>query len=148
MKRRILGAAIASATAPFSVMVFLTVLDLFLQGDGQPLWGRGNFINIIPYGFIALFLFAIPLALLALIGGLLGLALERLGFLSPLPYIVCGALTGLGFLVFVMEGSLLPPDNWPGFAICLSGALCGWIYWRIALRGRSPDGSADCKRGV
>ena len=55
-----------------------------------------------------------------------------------------GAGVGLSFfgLIQLLPGTTMNIGFWPLlFAlldILLSGALCGWIYWRIAIR-RTPE---------
>jgi hypothetical protein len=51
-------------------------------------------------------------------------------------YVGGGALIGLAFIIFVYQGSSLSSavDKRNAlFFICI-GVVCGWIYWRIAIR--------------
>lgn len=137
MRRHIMGALAATVAAPSLVMFFMTWVDLFVQGDGQPIWGRGGFVNIIPFGILALFSLWLPLLVLACISLPLGLVLERVGCRSRLPFVICGSLVGLGFTIFFIGWSGLDVRFVKEDLVLLtglpSGAICGWIYWRIAI---------------
>lgn len=141
MRRRILGAVASAAASPFLMMFFLTWVDLVVQGDGQPIWGRGGFVNIPLFGILALLLLWAPLLLLAAIAFVLGSILQRAGFRSAMTCAASGAPIGLVFLFLLATSG--PPEPFSTFdwlallSGAASGTVCGWIYWRIAI-GRTP----------
>jgi hypothetical protein len=85
-------------------------------------------------GLGEVFLNAFPISLLlALIG-------RYFRWCAPWIYLVAGAITGVGFNLLTngwhVYGSLL---SWPMVPISIViGALCGWIYWRIAMGSKRP----------
>ncbi|GEO16202.1 hypothetical protein [Microvirga aerophila] len=84
-------------------------------------------------GLGEVFLSAFPISLL------LALAERYFRWRAPWIYLVAGAITGVGFTLLTNDwhfpGS---PFRQPIFPLTVViGAVCGWIYWRIATGGRT-----------
>ncbi|MCG7394640.1 hypothetical protein MHY87_17180 [Microvirga sp. ACRRW] len=90
---------------------------------------------MLTFGSLGLLIYGLPLILAFSIAALIlhAIKAER----SALP--VClGSLIGLCFGAFFAASDM--QDEWPLFLGCfVSGAICGWIYWRIALRKQADD---------
>lgn len=88
---------------------------------------------MIYYGSVYILIGFLPFSIIA---SLLGLVLQRQ---SQKNCIGGGVLTGLGF--YLSLTFCIGPED--GFVFILGpalGAVCGWIYWRIAI-GRTPSNS-------
>lgn len=89
----------------------------------------------VPVGFVALLMFWPLLLPVAGAAFVIALLVERAGYRSPMPYMICGAIAGASFLSILRTGHATAGDSWFVFGAGLpAGALCGLLYWRIALR--------------
>jgi hypothetical protein len=133
--RSIVSVLAAFAATPF-VLVSLSILQRFAFGqDLQSGWGQ-----IQPVGFAYIFaglfgyVWLFEVLPLALVGAWIG---SQFRLRNPLIFSALGA---------VLAACYVPAkNNWIQFddfgvlsAVCVSGAVCGWIYWRIAISGSSP----------
>ncbi len=148
MLRRVLGIVAAIAAAPVLLFLLMALMSWVLHGFPWPRLHIGFFIALVAFGLLPFVALPLPLLTASLIS--LGLAwlLERAGLRSRLPYMFLGAVTGPALVLWITWSlsSKPSPHDWtkmlsgmPAFA-APAGALCGWIYWRIAI-GRTP-GSA------
>jgi hypothetical protein len=129
-KRQLGGAFVATIIAPY-----LVALLMFL---GDVLRGLAHFWElpaVAVLGSAALFFFGLPAFLASL---LLMPFVNHAGRWARLVSMFGGAIIGTGFLalffwkiVFLSEGLFRMGCG------ALAGAICGWIYWRIAL-AREP----------
>jgi len=88
------------------------------------------FEDVLALGTIGLFYACMPTLVLSLIAaGLLNL----LAMKSSTSAILAGSLVGLSFGAIFSVGDI--SGNWHlAVSFTLSGAICGWIYWLIAIR--------------
>jgi hypothetical protein len=137
MKRRILGILAATFAAPCLIMLWVQLFDIFFglkyEHSNDPTL-FDVILKVIVVGAIVYLLFGIPLLLLS---SLLAWLLHVSGSTTRLPAVAAGALLGELFAAFfaTMNNKSDDASLWLAFAGC--GALCGWIYWRIALRGQA-----------
>lgn len=133
MVRLFVGAAVATFTAPLLGLVFLVLRGLLSRpetfaGLNPALALRLGFIVIrVAEGLVFTAVFPIGLVL-----ALVGYALR---WRSPHLYGVGGAFIGLGFSLFTFEWTFPKglQDRISLLVFCGIGAVCGWIYWRIAI---------------
>jgi hypothetical protein len=133
--RSIVGVLAAFAATPF-VLESLSILQrLASSQDLQSGWGQ---IQPVGFGYILIGLvgyeWLFEVLPLALVGAWIG-SLFRLR--NPLIFSAAGAILAACYV--------LVKNNWIQFGdfgvlsvVCVSGAVCGWIYWRIAISGSSP----------
>jgi hypothetical protein len=136
MKRRILGILAASAVAPYlgaaSFLVSMALKDPSLPTIES---AAEFFTGIMMFGTAGLIIYGIPVLAFVAIAALV---LHALDAHSPLIITAIASLVGLCFGLFLTspdfhEWSVIP-------SAFISAAICGWIYWRIALR-QTPDGN-------
>src|SRR5690606_6635230 len=107
-----------------------------LSGEAVGLKDPLDLLKTIPLGSFALLLFGIPLLILAGICAALVHIVEQPTWRGP---VLGGAVLGLGFVAAIFVRSLEHDAETIVMLIAglCSGAICGWIYWRIAI-GRTP----------
>lgn len=134
MKRAAFGLLAVNVTA-----AYLTAFLMLLYSPGpftveKPL----DLLKFVPFGTAIILNFWLPIFTAStLLMLLLGAAGARASWL----YASGGALLGIGLVVAVDEGAFF--GTWGPRAIGLAtGAVCGWIYWRIAFGGQSAPGSS------
>ncbi len=137
MARHIGAMLLATIVAPY-----LGVLCFVVFGP-WPGWifGPREFLEALSLGTICLIIFGIPLLLiLASITFIL-----KACRLMRWPYFVgSGACMGLGFMIVGKPELYFSSEDYPQvtlIAACV-GAVCGWIYWRIAVKSRSNQQAA------
>lgn len=136
-KRESLGLVVAIAAAPY-LTVFLALLKAFLEYGPWTIGGVPSLVvATLVVGTYGLVLFGPVVAFVVCV---LAIPLIRRGFHHPAVTIAFGVAVGAAF-------SLVPAyyadrfESWtPPIEVALAGALCGWIYWLIAI-GRTPEGS-------
>ena len=140
MLRRVLGAVLATAAAPF-VFITISVLAIWAwEGFPRPYLGTGSFIPLLVFGLLPFIWFPISFLLILLISLGLGWAAETGGFRARLPYMLGGAMLGFGFMLWLSWSAASAGSRhnvsdllaMPGIA-APAGALCGWIYWSMAI---------------
>jgi hypothetical protein len=120
MRRHLLGLFAASVTAPYLVVFFM-----ILSGQELPYGPAINETAL--YGTISLVVFGLPLFGLA---SLSALVVAAAGWSSGSGAVFGGAILGFCLMAVIRDGGA-------GMIIgALSGAICGWIYWRIATGGQ------------
>ncbi len=137
MKRQISGILAASAAAPY-----LGTLAFLIQGvfgsshSSHSLYAPDvieGFVLVLTFGTLGLLIYGLPLILSSSIAALI---LHALKAEKPALPICLGSLAGLGFGVFLTAPYI--QDEWPLLLGCFtSGVICGWIYWRVAVRQSS-----------
>ncbi len=135
MKRQLLGLLAATMAAPYLVVLFASSLGRDLTSNSYG-W-RPSLEDILFYGTFGLVLFGLPLLAVA---GIAIAVLTRLGWASLWTALLAGAVIG-SVSIAVMYGDG-PIDTLLG---AVSGAICGWIYWTIALQQR-PDAASSPER--
>jgi hypothetical protein len=141
--RLFVGAAVATFVAPLPFLVLVVVRVLFTHPDILSV--DRAFALRLGFSFLRiaeLFVFS-TLFPVGLVLALIGYALR---WRSRHLYGVGGAFIGLGFSLFTFEWRFPNglQDRISLLAFCGIGAVCGWIYWRIAVeptlrRGRAID---------
>lgn len=98
-----------------------------------------DLLKVIPFGTIGLMIFGIPLLILASLCAMVANSVRRPTWRGP---VLGGMILGVGSMValFADDREFIPFL----MAGALSGAICGWIYWAIAIRPRQT--SAIMKR--
>lgn len=128
MRRHILGVLAAAIAAPYLVL-FLWSLFGLVSGDRAGMKEPLDLLKVIPLGTIGLMIVGIPLLILASLCAMVVNAIKRPTWHGP---VLGGMILGLGSMVALFaDDSEFIPFLMSG---ALSGAICGWIYWRIALR--------------
>ena len=135
MIRLLWAVCAANLAAPF---IFLTVLAAY-EFPSSPLEGLKALAGVALVGVLALpqlFPFALPASLLLSVVGRVA------GWRARWTFVAGGAVIGVVFLT-VFSGDALDAYGETASFIPISivtGAICGWIYWRIAI-GRTPANS-------
>lgn len=131
---RMLGAVCAAnLAAPF---IFLLLMAM-LQVPSTPLEGLKALAGVVLISVLVLpqlLPFVVPVSLiLSFIGRLAG-------WRARWVFVTGGALIGVGFLVVFFRRDLKASWEEPIFipVSILTGTICGWIYWRIAIR-QTPE---------
>lgn len=130
MIRLIAGVVTANLAAPLLYLLFIVIFinpDLFS--------GETAFVGIIVQViFLAVFLIALPISLgFALLGWFLRVR-------SSWFYLLGGVAVGMAFGLLMNDGQLHYPVHYRRFLMAAGiGAICGWIYWLIAVRDPSND---------
>jgi hypothetical protein len=122
---RIMTATLVSNLA-LSAMAFvwLIVTSWWFQGE-QYDWPL-SFASLSALVAIHILPFSLPLAVLA----------WKLGWRSRLGHVLCGAVLGLKLGLNFFDS---PVNAWITiFTYAAAGLICGWIYWRIAIR-QTPE---------
>ena len=142
---RMMGAILAASLAvPYAASFFIYALIALvgactdtnlLLGAPSYLDGFLDLLKFLVIGTFGAMMFGVPIILGA---SLVACALHVFALHTKRYVIASGS--GLGCvsltLLFVQERS----DAWIyPMAGLISGAICGWVYWRIAI-GRTPDG--------
>lgn len=134
MKRAAFGLLAVNVTA-----AYLTAFLVLLYSPGpftveRPL----DFLKFIPFGTAIILNFWLPLFTAST---LLVLLLGAAGAKASWFYASGGAVLGIGFAVAVDEGVFF--GTWgPRLIGLATGAICGWIYWRIAFRSTKTPGAS------
>jgi hypothetical protein len=117
----------------------MMVLDLLLL-DGVGSRGLRDLFGFISLGTFALLFFGFPLLL---VSSVLAFALSRLSCHPPLWLpIMVGSVLGPCFISAIFSESL--EKIWIYLISgALAGAICGWIYWRIAIRPASASSESS-----
>jgi hypothetical protein len=133
MSRMFAGVLAANAAAP---LLYLTLASIraALSFETSAFSGDPGFAGLIYVGiFFAVFLMVLPASLLFAVLG------RSRRWRSVWIYLAGGTAIGAGFALFMDDGRLLYPGQQRRFLIALViGAICGWIYWRIAVAGSKP----------
>lgn len=123
------GLLVSSVAAPYLCLLFIALLANGFTDDRIPDavgWVIGG-------GTLALVWAGVPVFL---IGGVVSGMLETFGLRSQMTMIAGGAAVGFSFLTPLLLSDQKGDWIFP-VAGMLSGAICGWLYWRIAI-GRTP----------
>jgi hypothetical protein len=130
----ILGIFAASAVAPY-LGATCHLVSMGLRDPGLPSLQTAVefFPGIVMFGTVGLFLYGTPvLAAVATAA----LVLHALDARSPFFVTAITSLMGLCFGLYMTSPNF---DEWPLIpSAFISAAICGWIYWRIAIRGEGP----------
>ncbi|WP_112661858.1 hypothetical protein [Microvirga flavescens] len=137
MKRQVLGVLAATIAAPY-LFSFLWILFGFIAGDRPIMKEPLDLIKAIPMGTMALIVFGIPLLILASLCATAVNAIERPTWRGPM---LGGTIFGLGFIFALSMGAVAYNKELIALQLSgtCSGAICGWIYWRIAMHRHSPS---------
>ncbi len=146
MERQILGVIAASAAAPYLVGLFFFIYAALSELVSAGSIAFGEFLVtslfILVFGTYGLVLFGLPVLIGAIIAAFI---LHSLNVKSLIWTIGIGGLTGLCCGLYINLAHL--ERDWitlPDFL--LSGSICGWIYWRIAIRDRAEDVNAKSRQ--
>lgn len=152
MERQILGIAAASIAVPYFAPFLMLGFESLTWPAEIP--ERASFLNASLFGAYAVVFLGL---LLALVGSLLAFLLHRLAIRSKWPPILGGGILGL-CVPYAIEPvshsrpifllTLEPGSRHFYLAGVLSGAIYGWIDWRIALLQRAQDSPTDHKEAV
>jgi hypothetical protein len=130
MARQIGALLLATIAAPYLGALSLLISTILSQGtmwEIHALKEIPEFIGLIfLVGTFGVALYGLPVLLAASVTAFF---ITRLRVRSPVLIIGAGSLMGFGFGIYINRR-----NYWtfvPGLA--LSGAICGWIYWRIAI---------------
>ncbi|WP_243370025.1 hypothetical protein [Microvirga solisilvae] len=132
MDRQIKGIVGTTIAAPYTVLL-LASLSLILTGNKDPsdLLQWQFYEDLFALGTMGLLWSALPTLFLSLIAaGILNMLKLR----SPAGPIAVGMIIGLCFGAFLGSANIELM-----ILLSLSGAICGWIYWRIAIRQKCKD---------
>jgi len=135
MDRQIKGIVAATLAAPY-VASLLMALRIVISEQRSPdaLFTERFYDDIALLGTVGLFYSALPTLFLSLIAAAI---LNMLKLRSALSSLLIGLVVGLTFGAFFSASSFR--DNIHLMLIfAVSGAICGWIYWLIAIR-RTPE---------
>ena len=135
--RRLLLSTLAVVTANIAaVFLFWMATSVAVALSGEQPWLQAFLNNIFFVGLFGTVIVSITIFPVSLVVAYLGLLLR---WTDRWLHIGGGALIGLAFTIFAFEG--IPPssaDNRNAFFFVCIGAICGWIYWRIAIR-QTPE---------
>lgn len=136
MTRRIVALLTACAAAPYLTVLFMLIIDLAYGEKGAefPL----DLLKAVPLGTFALLLLGLPLVCAA---SLLAAILHGGGWEARWHCTTAACLLGSCFVGLVFSEELtksLAPLIQGG----LAGAICGWIYWKIAIKRTPTNGHA------
>ncbi|WP_414472704.1 hypothetical protein [Microvirga sp. M2] len=130
MRRHILGVLTATTAAPYLVL-FLWSLFGLLSGDQVGMKEPLDLLKVIPLGTLGVGMFGIPLLILA---SLCAMAVNVVRRPTWRGSVLGGITLSLGFTAaHSADDGVSVPFLMSG---ALSGAISGWIYWRIAMRPR------------
>jgi hypothetical protein len=133
MTRRIVALLTACAAAPCLTVLFMLIVDLAYGGEPS-VESSLDLLKAAPLGTFALLLLGLPFVCAA---RLLAAILHGGGWETRWHFTTTACLLGSCFVGLVFSEKLtksLAPMIQGG----LAGAICGWIYWRIAL-GKGLD---------
>ncbi|MEZ0169006.1 hypothetical protein [Microvirga sp. TS319] len=137
VSRHVKALVIASASAPYLTSLFMGLPSLAEHG----LSGIGDAFEYLAatliVGTAGLVIYGLPIAIAA--GGFGGV-LIWIGFRHPAIAIMFGAALGALFGCVLQAGQERTGNGFwlIRISMILSGAICGFIYWRIAIR-RTPE---------
>ena len=136
MRRHILGVVTATVAAPY-LTILLWELSVLLLGEEVGIEEPIDLLKAIPIGTFAFLLFGLPLLILSSVFAILVNTIENPSWRSS---VFSGAILGLGFMsVFFVRSPEYSFEVATFLTVgTLTGAICGWIYWRIAL-SRAPN---------
>lgn len=143
MRRRILGLSAASAMAPYATIFIVLAFEPVFQIDLLSIELTSP-LDLYKFVLLATFVAASLGPLIALLAGLIAWGLNTLGWHAPWIVVASGSLFGLCINGALFGGLALssPPQlaRYECYAAAgaLSGAISGFIYWRIAVR-RTPE---------
>ncbi|SCY18746.1 hypothetical protein [Microvirga guangxiensis] len=135
MRREIPGVLVTTAVAPYLTTLLMMVLDLLFLNNAEPR-GQLDVFGFISLGTFGLLFFGFPLLFFS---SIFALALSKLSRHPPLWLpIMIGSVLGCCFVSTIFSESL--ERIWTYLVSgTLSGAICGWIYWCIAIRQTPAD---------
>lgn len=136
MTRNVRGVLAAVVAAPY-ITVLLMFIGSLIAGDAKL-----DELPAVPLmGSAGLLFLGIPLLS---VSAILAAAIQHTGRYACLISIMSGILTGSGFMLF-MYREVLQSFQAQLILICgaLAGGICGWIYWRIAVRSKDPAPRAE-----
>jgi hypothetical protein len=136
MKRHVLGVLAATIAAPYLAALFVTVATVTLVAVKSPnRFDPLDLFQFVFHGTEAFLFLGAPVLLLSSFYAFLLHAFECRSRRGP---IIGGAVLGLSFALVFAPARLTVESV---FLLCTGlfpGAICGWIYWRIAIR-QTPD---------
>lgn len=134
MKRYVLGVITASAAAPYLVAASLGISVALESQNWSALEGLIDLlIGMVFFGTFGLLIYGLPVLAFAVFAALILYAFD---IRSIIVIVATASIIGLCFGLLLLLQNF---DNWPLILGCvISGAVCGWIYWRIAIR-QTPD---------
>jgi hypothetical protein len=138
MKRHIWGIIAATAAAPYIagllIGFYAEVVDVVRHGEPLDL---PALLKFLPISTVALVVLGVPILIVsALCAALLNAAEWHTRWTS----ITAGSLAGFCFIALLASSPANFGDEWL-YALAIGappGAICGWIYWRIAIR-QTPE---------
>lgn len=134
MDRQIKGIIAATLAAPYVASLLMALwIVLFEPRVPDPFFAERLFKDVIFLGTVGLLYAGLPILILALIGA--GI-LNGLKLRSGVASLFSGSIVGLIFGAF-FNASGLRDNIHLTLIFVVSGAICGWIYWAIAI-GRTP----------
>lgn len=132
MRRRILGVLAATASAPYLGAASFLISEELKDPNLPSIESAAEFFaGIVMFGTAGLIIYGIPVLAVVAIAALV---LHVLDADSLFVITAIASLIGLCFGLF-----LTAPDfrEWPiAPSAFISAAICGWIYWRIAMSNR------------
>lgn len=147
MLRTIGGVLAASLAAPYLASFFIFVLMALLGGsrDANLLFGAPSFadslldfLKFLVIGTLGLGMFGLPILFAA---GILAFLLHAFALRSKYYAIASGGILGCLSLALLFGGDR-DDDRIFFLSGMLAGAICGWIYWRIAITNRARSMSS------
>jgi len=137
--RQLKGIVGATIAGPYLAAFFLSLLIMLREHDNPYGLLETEFYEFVLFsGTIGLLYTCIPTLILSLIAAMILSLLRWSPFTKAL---TAGSLIGLCFGAFLSASDF--SSNWHLMAIfLLSGAICGWIYWRIAIQRTPSNGHA------
>lgn len=136
MDRQIKGIVAATLAAPYvaGLLMTLRIIIIFEHKTLYPLFTARFYDDIAFLGSVGLLYVGLPTLMLSLVADAI---LNMLKLRSALSSLLMGSVVGLAFGSFLSASSFR--DNIHLVLIfTTSGAICGWIYWHIAIR-QTPE---------
>ncbi|MCB5174590.1 hypothetical protein [Microvirga lenta] len=139
---RIMGGLIAaSLAAPYLASFFIFTFMILFGGSSGADFTFGapslvddflDFFKFLMIGNFGAAMFGLPILFAA---GILAFLLHSLALGSKHHAILSGGSLGCSSLTLLFVAD---PADWRVFPLAglLAGSICGWIYWRIAMRNR------------
>ncbi|PVE24501.1 hypothetical protein DC522_10470 [Microvirga sp. KLBC 81] len=140
--RQLNGVVGATIAGPYLAAFLLSLLIMFREHDNLYRLLETDFYAYLFFlGTIGLLYTCIPTLILSLVAAMILRLLRWNPFAKAL---IAGSSIGLCFGAFLSASDF--SSNWYLIAIfLLSGALCGWIYWFIAIGRTHEPGHAIAK---
>jgi hypothetical protein len=134
---RTVGALLAATLAgPYTYLLLSWLTNFALDPSVPSLEASIMALPMLMFmGTVGLVLAGVPALLLG--ASALGFA-WKLGLYSRRYAVSAGAIIGSGFAALYLDSEFQSETVQSVIIGALSGAICGWIYWRIAI-GRTPD---------